>query len=634
MACMTQPLRADEVAAALQAALERRQPDPAVVAAWNRDRHKRMLSSRSEGWPDPPDLVLPRISLWPGRNVASLQKASDVLAGRGYELVGPAEADLIVALAADTIPEAADVSWVLFDPSGADAAALDATFPRVDIQVLGFRGDNTLKARSADTAEEARKQIIALDDLNQFPEIRVMVSFTEPASATREPATPDLERLFQEIKAEAVAAASAAGVKVAPGEQPPGRFYFPEPARWPALGEQLRRARERNQAQHMDSWNEERLAARDEARAGGWREPPIIGSPRLFISYRWESEDHEAWVDRLAGELFSRGYKLVYDRHPESISNPAGADEVLYQIAECTCFVAIMTEQYLAATRLPSEGPAPWTRRDASWAKREWERARALHKLGVIDCVAVWRSGESPTGVIDWQAVMDCRAEDDVHAALDRVFPEFGVIAVATAADGQEYRTAHPVLRGHIRHIIEDLEERFAPQGIRLHAAKLTRRRWVALHSVEDSVTRERIGRVATLESLRDIEFRHVCIIDAEHEQRPDPASDRELDALISAAFRRLDQVVEASKAELVLTKFGVVAAARPDVFTWELRQFADTRPEVRVILLATQPGQVLGPLRGDQRPANLAILSEPLSNQALTDALACLFADRYAVGT
>jgi len=159
-----------------------------------------------------------------------------------------------------------------------------------------------------------------------------MVGFAAPASAAPEPGPPQLERVFQEIEAEALAAAQAAGVEVAPGARPPSEFFLPaSPARWPGLEDQLRRARERNQAQEVDSWNEARLAARAEARAGGWREPPLIGSPRLFISYRWETEEHEAWVDRFASELFNRGYELVYDRHPESVADPLGADEVLFR---------------------------------------------------------------------------------------------------------------------------------------------------------------------------------------------------------------------------------------------------------------------------------------------------------------
>ena len=634
IAGMAEPLRSDEVATVLEAAVERRQPGAGAVAAWNRDRHLQSLSSRHEGWPDPPDLVIPRLCLLPGEDPTSAQRVADFLIDRGYELARTEEADLIVALGADAIPEGDDVPCLVLHPSACDEASLETTFPRVVIQVLGIRGDDTGKARAVTTAKMAREQIVALDDMNQFPEIRVLVGFAEPPSAAPEPAGLDLERVIQEIEAEALAAAQAAGVDVAPGERPPSEFFLPgPPVRWPGLEEQLGRARERNQAQDIDSWNEARLAARAETSAGGWREPPLIGSPRLFISYRWESEEHEAWVDRLAGELFSRGYELVYDRHPESIGNPLGADEVLYRLAECTCFVAIVTEQYLEATRLPSEGPAPWTRRDASWAKREWERALSLNRLGLIDCVAVWRSGDGSAGEFDWTAVIDCRAEVDVRAGLGRVFPELGVIAVATATDGQEYRNSEPVPRAAVRHLTEDMEQRFAPQTMLFYAAELPRRRWVALHSVEDSVTRSRIEQAATLESLRDVEFRHVHIVDGEHEQRAGPASDGELAALVSAAFQQLDEVVENFGADLLLMKFGVVATACPDRFGGELERLARARPDLPIILLATNPGPAVA-LLGDERPPNLAILSEPFGDQSLTDALACLFEDRYGVGT
>jgi len=248
--------------------------------------------------------------------------------------------------------------------------------------------------------------------------------------------------------------------------------------------------------------------------------------------------------------------------------------------------------------------------------------------------VAVWRSGDGSAGAFDWTAVIDCRDDVDVRAGLDRAFPELGVIAVATAADGQEYRNSEPVPRTAVRQLTEDMEERFAPETMLFYASELPRRRWVALHSVEDSVTLSRIEQVATLESLRDVEVRHVHIIDAEHEQRPGPASDSELAALVSAAFQRVEEVVEAFEADLLLAKFGVVAGACPDLFMHELERLANARPDLPIILLATHPGPALERLEGDERPPNLAVLTEPFGDQSLTDALAFLFQDRYGVGT
>jgi hypothetical protein len=178
------------------------------------------------------------------------------------------------------------------------------------------------------------------------------------------------------------------------------------------------------------------------------------------------------------------------------------------------------------------------------------------------------------------------------------------------------------------------MEERFAPETMLFYAAELPRRRWVVLHSVEDSVTLSRIERVAKLESLRDVEFRHVCIIDAEHEQRAGPASDGELATLVSAAFQQLDEIVGAFEADLLLAKFGVAAAACPDRFMDELERFAGARPDFPIILLAPDSAPALARLQGDDRPQNVAVLSEPFGDESLTDALACLFEDRYSVGT
>jgi hypothetical protein len=611
-----------EVAAALTAALERRAPSSQDVVRWNEDRRRRQLGSRGDDWPDPPGLNAPRVRV----RGAGLE---DALRSRGYDLVDE-EPDVEVVTEGEPT---GDAPWIALGTSDAVAAA----FPRVVIMVVGARGDDTGKMRTAYTREAARRTIADLDARNEFAELSVLVGLAPSDETTSDETTdedPNLRRVIDEVIAEAAAAAEAAGVEVAPGETPPSEFFTPRPVRWPGLEGQLRRAREHNQERHVDTWNQERLSARTGAREGARRPPPVIGAPRLFISYCWESQEHEAWTDRLAGALYSRGYDLVYDRHPEWIDEPLSADELVYRIAECTHVVAVVTEAYREAILLPPRGPAPWVRRDASWAKREWERARALQGMDVLELVRAWRAGGDGSDGVEWDGTIDLRGEADIDDALDALFPPLGVVAVASLPDGKQIRTRPAIPRSEIAAVVDDMEERFAPELVRLYTEAAApegepdpRSRWLALHSIDDEITRERMQRAAQLPTLRDVELQHEFVIDAKLARRREPASDDVLEAAISAAFSRLRAALPA---DLVLIKFGVAAHAVPERFLTELIQLVMDAPQPNVILLAGDAASQLmqGPLA--QRPNNLAVLSKPVGGGPLEDVLECLFADRY----
>jgi hypothetical protein len=602
-------LHPEQVAAAVEGILRNARPSDDDVVAWNQERQRRQLSSRSEGWADPPGLVVPSVRIWPPDNNVAAQ-----LRGLGYEVLERPDGDADIELA-----------------GAHEREAIERAFPELKIMIVATRGDGTGKLRMARDRDDARRQILDLDGRDRFDAIHVQVS-VEPYGAPERPDAADVQRAIEEMEAEAAAAARAAGVDVGPGEHPPARFYLPHPETWPELGDQLRRARISNQSERVDTWNEARLAEHAGTRAGGWREPPIIGAPRLFISYRWENEEHEAWVDRVAGELYSRGYDVVYDRHPEWIDKPLDAQEVLYRIAESTCFVAVVTDSYSSAARESAEGPASWTRRDAAWAKREWERARSLRSLDLLEAVALWRSGPAPLDLLDWRAVVDVRDDERPSASLDEAFPELTAVVVATTPDGQQIRTSDGLPRAFLRQVIEDMEGRFGATSIAVHAAPVEKDRtsapWLALHSFDDAVTRERIERLATIPSLRDVDIRHVVIISAERAQRP--ADDSELADLISQAFRRLAAEAKEHEPSLVLTKFGVVAERAPERFFAELNGLAGSYPDVGIVLFAPPSGPVSAYYQSERSP-NVAVITEPGGNEALVDALTCLFADRYA---
>ena len=49
-----------------------------------------------------------------------------------------------------------------------------------------------------------------------------------------------------------------------------------------------------------------------------------IPPPKVFISYRWESEAHSAWVAHFVAELKKRGVRVVFDRDVKRANDEAG----------------------------------------------------------------------------------------------------------------------------------------------------------------------------------------------------------------------------------------------------------------------------------------------------------------------
>ena len=72
---------------------------------------------------------------------------------------------------------------------------------------------------------------------------------------------------------------------------------------------------------------------------------PLSVPPRVFISYRWGSQEQNTWVEQLALELRSRGYFVAFDRTdckpgisvPEFVSNLAGCQTFLAVLDPWLC---------------------------------------------------------------------------------------------------------------------------------------------------------------------------------------------------------------------------------------------------------------------------------------------------------
>lgn len=483
------PIAPAAVSRTLDEQVERRPLDTSnAYVAWNRDRLRGRLASRDEEWPLPPLVGGVNVFvLHPTRQVTPANTLFGALRRRGYVIYAPArpgggastiaQCHLLIVLideasatalaegsleiwmevlaaaravelpvlgvwfSGDALPAPFEAGAVLDLRGLADVdvdVAVGASFPERLVYVIGTRGDRTLRSvgpRGAGDLEGVRHAVEYLDDLGEFVSIQLVSGPTEvdPSDA---PEVMGLERLLDPTRRRLAARN--------------------DPQLWPGLRDELRRAGDENAERGIEAWNRERLAARQAGRAGGARELPIVGAPRIFISYRWESLEHKAWVDRLSGDLFGRGYDVVFDRHPDEIDDPHGPDDIFFRIAACTIFLAVVTDAYVDAIEPAGEA-------SQSWSAREWEEAIALHRqadtLGDPDdlrIVGVRPSGSRLPPDLEPDSVVDLSDGPDDFGRLDAPFPELDVSLGITIA-GRRLAVG-PVRRGDIDAVLTAME--------------------------------------------------------------------------------------------------------------------------------------------------------------------------------
>lgn len=492
----------------LTAAIDARRPDSQEMMLWNQDRLHKRLTARAGLWTSPPDLVFPRIFvaiLTIADSVAWWSQLKSEITSRGYQIASrPQDSDLMIAVLTEesstamgelqammSVRSANDdalpllVLWCsgprgkynpkeLLDVRDADlSVALNAVLPHLRVLIIGYRGDETAKVRSV-AWTDARLHIEKMDDMGQFAYIQTSVGIGSEADGDRSSfqfsSFGGMKRIQQEIDAEAEAAAKAFGINRRADQKLPLNILATPPA-LPGSGEILRRAREINLKKGIQTWKNIRNRDGAVGLSDTWREPPVIGVPRIFIAYRWENILHEAWVEHLAGDLHDRGYDIVFDRHPQHFNDPFGPDELLYRIAECTHFAAIVTKAYVEAVGEPGAGFAPWAARDAVWARREWEKARTLNESGFLELVSLWRSGPGLPISLDPSNVLDLRHGNDFSKELDRKFPHVLIYIFGRLQDGQVIKTQQPIRRSDARTVVEEMQTRFNITSAQFYAA-------------------------------------------------------------------------------------------------------------------------------------------------------------------
>ena len=187
--------------------------------------------------------------------------------------------------------------------------------------------------------------------------------------------------------------------------------------------------------------------------ASGETPPPT--PPRLFISYRWGTEEQDEWVLRFVSALESRGYDVVFDRTVQSHrSEPLPVADLVALVAGCTHFVPILTEGY--RRRVETQPHAALVMEDG-WVFDEYQLAIRLSAAGRLIFQGAWRSGYAVPSPFTGENVCDFRDDAAFDARMDEHFPIRMALITGFHADGTA-RTIGPIPRTKIQHFGQQLE--------------------------------------------------------------------------------------------------------------------------------------------------------------------------------
>jgi hypothetical protein len=195
------------------------------------------------------------------------------------------------------------------------------------------------------------------------------------------------------------------------------------------------------------TWDPDLLEQDRRAEAAGEEPIRAVGSPRLFISYRWShAVGTIGGVDFFAGALFGRGYDLVFDRDPRHLDKHLTAYDVLLLLHGCTHFVPLMTDELV--DHLAAPPPATKTPIDL-----EVELARTLEAEGRLRWLPVHLDSPRPS---------------------DELFPTRTFRLVATFTDGR--RTgSEPMERSRVRAALARARAVPDVAGVEVHDVTPTR---------------------------------------------------------------------------------------------------------------------------------------------------------------
>lgn len=157
---------------------------------------------------------------------------------------------------------------------------------------------------------------------------------------------------------------------------------------------------------------------------------------KAFISYKWESGAHVAWVRRLAADLRSRGIEAVLDQW-EVRFGESFTDYMQRHIADADVILFVITTGSVASAEAPAaEGGA---------LKFEVQMMNARRMAEGVRIIGVYRSGDRPPHYLRDHRYVDFREDKKYGESLEALVQDLlgnagppPVLAPAKHAGGRQ----------------------------------------------------------------------------------------------------------------------------------------------------------------------------------------------------
>ena len=176
------------------------------------------------------------------------------------------------------------------------------------------------------------------------------------------------------------------------------------------------------------TWRPDRLAADPVSDPGPQvarlSPKPTPQEPRLFIAYAWNRDDpsrldgayeSDIVTYAIAGNLFNRGYRIMFDRDPRNLDKGLDDIHVLRRLYDCNYYVPVVTARYVE--KVARSAPP-------SLVKAEWELAGQLRDAGYLVFAGILLAGQVLPPSLDASNTVDVRQGGNLSPALVEAFPD------------------------------------------------------------------------------------------------------------------------------------------------------------------------------------------------------------------
>jgi len=150
----------------------------------------------------------------------------------------------------------------------------------------------------------------------------------------------------------------------------------------------------------------------DNCRAGRASQVPDLSVPKVFISYKWEDDLHNRWVERLARDLRYAGIEAILDKWEVRLGD-SFTDFMTLKINEADVILFIITTKSVAAVEGLVQGGA---------VKFEMQIATARRTAGEkIRIIGIYREGDKTPVHLRDHRYADFRDNSKYHEALQEL---------------------------------------------------------------------------------------------------------------------------------------------------------------------------------------------------------------------